>query len=85
MQKNYYYYKAVATKFQVVMYKQMVSVGVALTLHARNTRSLGGSGGMLPQENFGFLDCLIFSESISDAFSRVKVERTHPQIHASFY
>ncbi len=31
-------------------------MGVALALRARSVRELGGSGGMLPQKNFGFLN-----------------------------
>ena len=41
----------------------MACVGVAFALHARSVPSLcelGGYGGMLPQENFGFLDPRVF-------------------------
>ena len=34
----------------------MANVGVASALRVHSARVLGGSGGMLPQENFGFLD-----------------------------
>ena len=38
--------------------EKITCVGVALALRARSVCELGGSGGTLPQENFGFLDLL---------------------------
>ena len=34
----------------------MAQVCVAFALHARSAHALEGSGGMLPQEKFGFLE-----------------------------
>ena len=36
----------------------MAQAGVAFALRACSACALGGSGGMLPQEIFGFLDLL---------------------------
>ena len=36
----------------------MAQVGVAFALRTHSVRALGGSGGILPQENFGFIDHL---------------------------